>query len=112
MKGPYSLTEVQIGSNVLVQAGSYVLVNINNKAIYVGRADADLSNRVKDHLPQNEVNICIKRGGVTAFYFGHTQSSKDAYILECDWYHEYRPTCNAAHPAKSSINWFCPICGL
>lgn len=112
MKGTYSLTEGQIDSNVLAQAGTYVLANTNNNAIYVGRADTDLNNRVKDHLPQNEVNICIKRSGVTVFYFEHTQSSKDAYILECDWYHKYRPTCNAAHPAKGFLNWFCPICGL
>ena len=112
MKGPYSLTEGQIDANVLPQAGAYILVNTSNNAIYVGKADSDLNNRLKDHLPQNEVNTCIKRSGVNAFYFEHTQSSKDAYILECDWYHKYRPTCNAAHPAKGFLNWFCPICGL
>ena len=112
MKGPYSLIENQMDSNVLAQAGTYVLVNTNNNAVYVGRADADLNNRVKDHLPQNEINTCIKKSGVTAFYFEHTQSSKDGYILECNWYHKYRPTCNAAHPAKGSLNWLCPICGL
>lgn len=112
MKGPYSLTGGQIDTNVLVQAGAYILVNANNNAIYVGRADSDLNNRLKDHLSQNETNTCIKRSGVTAFYFEHTQSLKDAYVLECDWYHRYGPTCNVAHPAKSSLSWFCPICEL
>lgn len=112
MKGSYSLTEGQIDANVLAQAGAYVLVNTNNNAIYVGRADANLNNRLKNHLSQNETNICIKRSRVTAFYFEPTQFLKNAYVLECSWYHRFRPTCNVAHPAKSSLNWFCPICGL
>lgn len=112
MKGPYKITAFQIDSNVLAEAGTYVLVNVNNNAIYVGRSDTNLNNRLKDHLPQNEDNICIKRCEVDAFYFEIMQSLKEAYNLECEWYHKYNPTCNNAHPLKKYLNWHCPACGL
>lgn len=110
MKGAYSLVEAQINANVLSQAGTYVLVNNSNSAVYIGRADSDLNARLKDHLLWNETNPCLKRSGVVNFYFENTASSKDAYILECDWYHRYRPTCNIAHPAKITLNLTCPVC--
>jgi len=112
MRGAYNLTDFQIDANVLSQPGAYILVNSSNISVYVGRADSDLNARLKDHLPRNENNICIKRSGAVNFYFENTSSTKDAYALECDWYHRYRHTCNIPHPGKSSINWFCPICGL
>ena len=111
MKGKFGLASVYIDNNVLVTPGAYVLVNKNNNAVYVGRADVDLNSRLKEHLPQNETSSCIKKGEATAFYFENV-SSENAYILECEWYHEYKPTCNAAHPAKISRDWACPICGL
>jgi excinuclease UvrABC nuclease subunit len=112
MKGKFGLTYSEIDSVVSAMPGAYILVNNNNNAIYVGRADSDLNNRLKDHLPQNETNSCIKRSGVVAFYFENTAYAKDAYILECNWYHKYTPTCNMAHPAKVFSTWLCPICGL
>jgi excinuclease UvrABC nuclease subunit len=110
MKGAFSLSEAQIDVNVSSQPGAYILVNNSNSAVYVGRADSDLKTRLKDHLPGNETNPCVQRSGVVNFYFENTASSKDAYILECDWYHRYRPTCNIAHPAKISFNLTCPVC--
>ena len=112
MRGPFNLTSIQIDINVMHQPGTYILVNKNNIAIYVGRADLDLNLRLKDHLPENENNICIERSDVVNFYFAHTSSSKNAYILECEWYHKFRPNCNVAHPAKTHFSWSCPTCGL
>lgn len=112
MKGSINLTNTQIDVNVMNQPGTYILANKYNIAVYVGRADLDLNLRIKDHLPENENNLCIKRSDVVNFYFVHTTSSKDAYILECKWYHNFRPNCNIAHPAKNHFSWSCPICGL
>ena len=109
MKGPCILAMFQIDSNISAEAGIYILVNANNNAIYVGRSDSNLNNRLKDHLLQNEANICIKRCEVNAFYYEITRSLKEAYNLECEWYHRYRPTCNNAHPLKKFIDWHCPI---
>lgn len=112
MRGPYSLTSLQIDANVSSQAGAYVLVNGHNVAIYVGRADTDLNVRLRAHLLENETNLCIRRSGIVSFYFENANSAAEAYILECDWYHRFRPTCNIAHPAKNFSTWLCPVCGL
>lgn len=112
MKGPYSLTSFQIAADVLSQAGAYVLVNSNNIAVYVGRADTDLNVRLRAHLLEKEANLCIRRSGIVSFYFENANSAKDAYILECDWYHRFRPTCNIAHPVKNFSTWLCPVCEL
>jgi excinuclease UvrABC nuclease subunit len=112
MQGPYNLISSEIDINVKQEAGAYVLTNVNNVAVYVGRADSDLNARLKSHLSQNETNICITRSGVKSFYFENASSLEDAYNLECEWYHKYRPTCNMAHPAKNLPSWFCRVCGL
>ncbi|MCK4249284.1 MAG: GIY-YIG nuclease family protein [Candidatus Omnitrophica bacterium] len=112
MTGPCNLTESFVDANVSIQPGAYILVNVNNVAVYMGRSDSDLNSRLKDHMPSQETNISIKRTGPTSFYFKNTQFAKDAYILECNWYHKYNPTCNISHPAKNSCDWFCPVCGL
>ena len=112
MKGPFNLIQTQIDTNALPQPGGYILVNTSNNAIYVGRSDSDLRNRLSNHLPENETNACINRSGASAFYVENTQTSREAYLIECSWYHRYRPTCNIAHPDKPSTNWYCPICRL
>lgn len=112
MHGPYNLIDEQINNNVLHCSGAYILTNVSNMAVYVGRSDSDLNTRLKEHLPWNETNPCIKRSGVLNFYFEGTSSAKDAYALECEWYHKFTPTCNIAHPAKLFFNFTCPKCGL
>lgn len=112
MKGKFGLTIAEIDSVVTNTAGTYILVNSNNNAVYVGRSDTDLNKRLKEHLPENEKELCIKRSDVTYFYFENANDPQGAYLLECEWYHNYRPTCNIAHPAKISAVWICPICRL
>lgn len=112
MKGKFSLTAAEIDSVVSNATGAYVLVNSNNNAVYVGRSDEDLNRKLKEHLPENEKELCIKRSDVTYFYFENTNDSRGAYLFECEWYHNYRPTCNIAHPAKISSVWVCPVCRL
>ncbi|MBU4304413.1 MAG: GIY-YIG nuclease family protein [Candidatus Omnitrophica bacterium] len=88
------------------------LVNSSNNAVYVGRSDTDLNSRLKNHLPEREDNAWVRRSFPTDFYFESTANSQEAYRLECEWFHKYRPSCNNAHPAKLSYSWACPICGL
>lgn len=112
MKGKLALTSSQIDSVISNTPGAYILVNSNNNTVYIGRSDSDLNNRLKNHLPESETNPCTKRSIVTDFYFENTTDAYNAYLLECDWYHNYRPTCNMAHPAKNSLAWVCPVCKL
>ncbi len=112
MRGKFPLTSDSIDSTVSASPGAYVLVNSNNNAVYVGRSDTDLNGRLKNHLPQNEENSWIKRSFTTDYYFDVTVTAQEAYRLECEWFHKYRPNCNTAHPAKAAYSWSCPICGL
>ena len=112
MRGKFALNSASIDAQVPATPGAYVLVNSNNNAVYVGRSDSDLNARLKNHLPECEENAWIRRSFPTDFYFDATSSSQEAYRLECDWFHKYRPNCNSAHPAKLSNSWACPVCGL
>lgn len=114
MKGPYLLNETNIDTYVSSKPGAYCLTYTSgdkNEACYVGRSDDDLKSRLKDHLPENEVDNCITSKEVDKFYFENTDTAKAAYELECQWYHKYEPTCNDIHPDKTYPSWSCPVCG-
>ena len=112
MRGKFTLNSASIDTTAPATPGAYVLVNGSNNAVYVGRSDTDLNGRLKNHLPECEENAWIRRSLPTDFYFEPTANSQEAYRLECEWFHQYRPSCNTAHPAKLSYSWACPICGL
>lgn len=112
MKGKYPLTDISINGTVPTAPGAYILVNSSNNAVYVGRSDTDLNGRLKNHLSGNEENSWIQRSSPTDYYFEVVVDSQEAYKLECEWFHKYRPNCNTAHPAKMFNGWICPICGL
>ena len=114
MKGQFPLSIDSIDDNVAASPGAYVLVNSSNNAVYVGRSDTDLNGRLKNHMPVREENAWIRRSYPTGYYFEITTNSQEAeaYILECVWFHKYKPNCNTAHPSKLSYVWVCPICGL
>jgi excinuclease UvrABC nuclease subunit len=115
MKGPYRLTELNVKQYVPRMAGAYCLTysgsDNRNIACYIGRSDNDLKSRLKNHLSPNEVDLCIKRKGADKFYFQETTSAREAYELECEWYHKYNPNCNNIHPDKTYTSWACPVCG-
>ena len=90
--------------------GNYLLgsTNYSGKITikYVGRLDADLADRLKDHVGEN---------GYTYFKFQEATSKTEAYHQECYDYHKYGGTDkldNKIHPDDpSGINRRCPVCG-
>lgn len=112
MRGKFSLNIASIDGTVPTSPGAYILVNGNNNAVYVGRSDTDLNSRLKNHLLEREENSWIRRSLPKDFYFEPTTNAQEAYRLECEWFHKYRPSCNNAHPATLSSGWSCSICGL
>lgn len=112
MKGQFPLTSDSIDGAVLTSPGAYILVNSSNNSVYVGRSDTDLNGRLKNHLPENEENPWVRRSFPTGYYFEIVADSQEAYKLECEWFHKYRPSCNNAHPATNSPSWSCRVCGL
>jgi hypothetical protein len=100
-----SLTTASIDANITRKnPGVYVLgpsdprggVTVN----YVGRSDTDLAARLKTHV-----------GKYTHFVFATATSASDAFVKECEMYHEWSPTANEAHPARPENSLTkCPRC--
>lgn len=107
MKGPYPMTKLVVGT-LPAQPGAYALGNLSNRALFVGRADSDLRAKILEHWgPPNPEAAPVER-----FWYEITVSSWDAYWLECQWYHQYAPTHNFAHPARPfGMPARCPVCG-
>jgi len=114
MKGPFRLIEINIETYVPSNPGAYCLTysaGDKNIACYVGRSDNYLKSRLKDHLPHNEIDACLRLKRPDKFYFQEATSAKESYDLESQWYHQYNPNCNNVHPKKTYLSWSCPVCG-
>ena len=82
--------------------GVYALLNKNSEVDYVGRS----SNLKKRLLRQ-----CVTYPHLyEKFAYFEFESSKEAYLLECNLYHNYNPKNNRNHPDKQDASWSCPIC--
>jgi len=99
-------------SRVPSKCGVYLLLRWNGcgwKVLYVGRSN-DLNRRLQEHLPSNEVNLCLRRNRPTHFACRVVKNEEKAYEAECRLYHHYSPPCNDSHPAKPSGRLRCPVC--
>jgi hypothetical protein len=106
MSGPFALTDAEIERAVSKSApGAYTLGSLtnNNRTVlvgYAGRADVDLAARLKDHV-----------GKYAAFTAAYASSPLQAFLMECELFHEYKPTDNRIHPARpKNSDWKCPRC--
>lgn len=104
LQGPFNLTAIIIEATIKNgQIGAYILSRGNNAAHYVGRSDNDIKARLKQHLTE---------GKYSQFWIEIVNSPLDAYYLECEWYHKYKPTDNINHPATlPGSAWKCPVSG-
>lgn len=76
----------------------------NGRIAYVGRADTDLSVRLRSSLSEGS--------GYTHVWYEHCSSSMKAYKKECYLYHKYNPPDNIIHPAvPARTYWRCPVQG-
>ena len=111
----FSLNIFSILTNVPRKPGAYQLLFKSNSDFYisyVGRSDDDLAERLKDHLPSVETNLCIRSKNTSHFAFKTCSTAYEAYKEECKQFHKIEGrTCNTQHPQKSSSWWSCPICG-
>jgi hypothetical protein len=105
LRGPYQLTFDGIASAVTRQsAGVYVLGHTTDEGKfriqYIGRSDSDVRDTLRGYIGSN-----------TSFKYGYYPSSKDAFLKECDLYHDFSPPGNKIHPDRpkgSSLE--CPRC--
>lgn len=107
MNGPYPLTIESVNANVTrTSPGAYILSRgkgPNGKwtAHYVGRSDADVADRLRQWA---------REGRYQQFWFEYATSGRSAYLLECQWWHQYKPADNQVHPAvPAGAGWKCPV---
>lgn len=111
MEGPCILNADAIDSMVTkTSAGNYALGHINkanNHFIveYIGRADTDVNERLKQHI----------REEYDDFKYSYASSPKAAFEKECKNYHEFGgpdgKLNNKIHPDRpEGTSWKCPYC--
>ncbi|HLI11439.1 MAG TPA: hypothetical protein VKY65_07535 [Alphaproteobacteria bacterium] len=105
LNGPRPLDRVNIDAAVTrKEPGAYALgpVAIGRiTVLYVGRAESDLAERLKQHI-----------GIYSHFTWIYASSPKRAFEIECEMYHTWMPADNHAHPTRlSETRWTCPVCG-
>ena len=111
MKGPYDLTTKSVNEVVTRKsAGNYALGYKNDKGVfivqYVGRADIDVANRIKQHIGE----------GYSKFKYDYATSPKAAFEKECINYHDFGGSQlldNTIHPDRpNGSSWKCPCCTI
>lgn len=111
MNGPYPLNREAIDSNVIkTSAGNYALGHLNSDKVfivkYVGRADTDVAERLKQHVGEK----------YEKFKYSYATSPKAAFLEECRNYHDFgesRLLDNEIHPRRpDGTGWKCPYCGV
>ncbi len=110
MKGPHVLN-VQNILDLPSVPGAYLLIKHGSAYVYVGRSDKDLKETLQHHLPQNEDNPYLKKTDPDHFCYERASSIREAYEIECKWYHEFSPNCNTMHPDRPYPFIKCPVCG-
>lgn len=101
--GPYQINYVDYYIP-LISPGVYILSRNGNTAAYVGRSDSNLSARLKQSSKEGY--------SYPFFWFEYTDSARDAYFKECEYYHRYNPQDNINHPAAPfGTNWKCSMMG-
>jgi hypothetical protein len=108
LDGMHSLTSWAIDLKVRQHSGGAYALGITllpNGEIpikYVGRADYDLNNRLKQHASE---------GRYKYFAFIYCGSVIAAYDKDCELYHTFGNLDNTVHPAKPNASCKCPQCG-
>ncbi len=106
--GPFPLSKDSI-SEAPLSSGVYLLGSSEKPYIYVGRSEINLRDKIRNHFPDNEKDSSLQENAPDHFYYAQTFSLREAYELECRWYHELKPICNIKHPPKP-YPLVCPIC--
>jgi hypothetical protein len=91
--GPFPLTETGIEANVRAESPGVYALGFERKSLfivtYVGRDDADVKRALKTHVA----------GPYQQFKLAHARSGRDAYLQECELYHDYAGLDNDRHPS-------------
>lgn len=105
--GPFQLTEPGIDAHVQSASPGVYVLGYQRKTLfivsYVGRDDADLRTGLRRHLgaPYQQ------------FKFTYALSAGDAFLKECELYHDYVGLDNKRHPSPpKGTDVICARCKL
>jgi hypothetical protein len=69
---------------------------------FVGRSDADVSDALQRNV----------KGGYKKFQFTYAKTALDAFKMECQMWHEWKPVANPVHPVRPKGTVVpCIVCG-
>lgn len=106
--GPFPLTPAGININQVPHSpAAYCLgtIGIDGRfaAGYVGRVDGELAARLQAHSGAARYDV---------FMYALAPSPQQAFMIECEIYHSFKPRDNSTHPLRpASTEWTCPACG-
>ena len=105
LDGPYGLTFDGIaGSVVHRRCGVYALGFVDRTGVFrverVGRDEVDIRAGLEKLI-----------GTTNYFKVATARSGLEAFLIECELYHRFRPTGNFIHPVRAQCSvWMCPYC--
>lgn len=109
MEGPYNLVINTIEEKVAkISPGTYALGRKNENGTflvsYIGRADNDLTSKLKSWIDRTDRPL---------FKFRYAMSARDAFGMECENYHDFVKNSKNNHPERpANTNWKCPRCQI
>ena len=107
LDGPFNMTAHEIDAAVSQEApGAYALDQSHDSGpfhiTYVGRSDTNVNASLRERM-----------GKYKRFKFAYLPSAEEAYVKECELYHDFNPPARIAHPARPmGTKWKCPRCSL
>lgn len=103
--GPYVLSFTEVTAVVARRSpGVFAIGYLDAREIFritfVSRADEDLRSA-----------LCQKIGSNNMFKFTYCATSRRAFELECNLFHDFHPPANCLHPSRAlGSDWVCPVC--
>ena len=103
--GPFRLAYDEISSSVTrIAPGAFVLGHKGPDGRFyvdfVGRADKDIKTQLLGLI-----------GSGTLFKYRVTPSAEQAFHMECELFHDFKPPGNRMHPDRpAGTKWECPRC--
>ena len=107
MEGPFNLEIKTIDEKLdKISPGNFALGRKNEEGTflvhYIGRADKDLISELKSWIDKTNRPL---------FKFRYATSSRDAFGMECENYHDFVKNGKGKHPERpTDTDWKCPRC--
>lgn len=107
MEGAFNLDTKTIENKIeKTSAGNYALGRKNDEGIflisYIGRSDSDIKKKLHKWVGRSKSDL---------FKFKYASSVREAFVMECDNFHDFVHNDKIKHPERpKNTDWKCPRC--